>query len=91
MTTRPEPVSVPASEDTYGLSDAQAAAAGSAVLALGSHAIGVLGAGSDVDLVCVLPYFVDCLEACSPPLEVFSWAAIGCLDPRGSSWPTATN
>ena len=42
-----------------GLSERQAAEGGSAVLTLGSYALGVSGAGSDIDLVLVVPYFVD--------------------------------
>ena len=43
----------------HGLSEEQANDAGSAVLMLGSCALGVPGPGSDIDLVAVVPYFVE--------------------------------
>ena len=43
----------------HGLSEQQANDAGSVVLTLGSCALGVPGAGADIDLVAIVPYFVE--------------------------------
>lgn len=43
----------------HGLSEQQASDAGSGLLTLGSCALGVPGAGADIDLVAVVPYFVE--------------------------------
>ena len=43
----------------HGLSEQQATDAGSVVLMLGSCALGVPGAGADIDLVAIVPYFVE--------------------------------
>ena len=42
-----------------GLSDEQAASAGGKVLTLGSQALGVATPGADIDLLAVVPYFVE--------------------------------